>query len=195
MLRHILVHEKLLELTQWSLTVTNSDQKVEEQPTAKTISKVGQSTTFHSWMRILFGPAAFVITQSLDLLSTDVRPHGKNLGVIFALWNLTNRSAQWKMYSDTVCLLAHSCPRSYCGSLYFHMNQLLVIVQMWKRHHITQMLASLHLFQILKIYCLSSHLCMFSENFPHSKVQSPTAPLNPSDPPTRAFTITILRIQ
>lgn len=118
MLRHILVHEKLLELTQWSLTVTNSDQKVEEQPTAKTISKVGQSTTFHSWMRILFGPAAFVITQSLDLLSTDVRPHGKNLGVIFALWNLTNRSAQWKMYSDTVCLLAHSYPRSYCGWLF-----------------------------------------------------------------------------
>lgn len=77
MLRHILVHEKLLELTQWSLTVTNSDQKVEEQPTAKTISKVGQSTTFHSWMRILFGPAAFVITQSLDLLSTDVRPYGE----------------------------------------------------------------------------------------------------------------------
>lgn len=34
---------------------------------------------------LLFGPAASAAAQSLDQLSTSVRPHGKYLGVIFVL--------------------------------------------------------------------------------------------------------------
>lgn len=67
----------------------------------------------------------------------------------------------------------------YWDTLYFHMNWVLIIVKMFKKHHIKPILASLHLFQTLKFDCLSSHLCMVSENFPHSKLQSPAALLRP----------------